>query len=121
MKDVRKILSMPDVIVFFHMTGCPHCVRTRPFWNQLKKTKLNKHYKFAEIESSEVTPELREQKNIGGYPHFIVRTAGQELSSPGSKSSLAELMAGLHLTKGGSRRLSRRNTRRLRNTVRKLH
>lgn len=118
---VSKILSLPNVIVFFHMTGCPHCIRTRPFWNQLKKTKLSRKYKFAEIESAEVPDELREQKNISGYPHFLIRTDGHELSSPGSKSSLNELMSGLHLTKSGGRRLTRRNTRGLRNTVRKLH
>ena len=109
---VSKILAQPNVVVFFHMTGCPYCIRTQPFWNQLK-TKMGKKYKFAEIESAQVSPSLREQKGITGYPHFIVRTNGQELSSPGSKDSLKELMDALHL------RPSRRNTRRLTRRVRK--
>jgi hypothetical protein len=115
MKDVQKILAQPNVIVFFHMIGCPYCIRTQPFWNQLKKTKMGKKYKFAEIESAELPVGLREQKGITGFPHFIVRTDGQELSSPGSKASLKELMDGLHLR----RSLGRRNTRRLTRRVRK--
>jgi thiol-disulfide isomerase/thioredoxin len=119
MKDVRGILDLPNVIIFFHMEGCPYCIKTRPFWNQLKKAKLNNKYKFYEIESADVSPQLREQKNISGYPHFIVRTDGQEIGSSGSKNSLQELIEGLHLKRGG--RLSRRNTRRLRRTIRKSH
>lgn len=110
---VSKILAQPNVIVFFYMNGCPYCIRTQPFWNQLKK-KMGKKYKFAEIESAEVPSGLREQKGISGYPHFIVRTNGQELSSPGSKSSLKELMGALHLR--ASRSNSRRLTRRVRKT-----
>jgi glutaredoxin len=117
MKDVRKILSQPNVIVFFHMTGCPYCVRTQPFWNQLKKTKLGKKYSFAEVESAELPADLREQKEISGFPHFIIRTDGQELSSPGSKTSLKELMDGLHLRRSLGRRNTRRLTRRVRKTA----
>jgi glutaredoxin len=114
MKDVHKILAQTNVIVFFYMNGCPYCIRTQPFWNQLKKTKMGKKYKFAEIESAELPDGMRELKGISGFPHFIAKTDGQELSSPGSKTSLKELMDSLHLT-----RLGRRNTRRLTRRVRK--
>ena len=116
MKDVRTILAQPNVVVFFHMTGCPYCVSTRPFWNQLK-TKMGKKYKFAEIESAELPEGLREQKGISGFPHFIARTNGQELASAGSKKSLKELMDGLHLRRSLGRRNTRRLTRRVRKTV----
>jgi thioredoxin-like negative regulator of GroEL len=117
MKDIPKILAQTNVIVFFYMDGCPYCVRTQPFWNQLKKTKMGKKYKFAEIESAELPPGLREQKGISGFPHFIARTDGQELSSPGSKTSLKELMDALHLRRSLGRRNTRRLTRRVRKTV----
>jgi hypothetical protein len=74
-------------------------------------------YKFAEIESAELPPGLREQKGISGFPHFIARTDGQELSSPGSKTSLKELMDALHLRRSLGRRNTRRLTRRVRKTV----
>lgn len=117
MKDIPKILAQPNVIVFFHMNGCPYCVRTQPFWNQLKKTKMGKKYKFAEIESAELPDGMRELKGISGFPHFIARTDGQELSSPGSKTSLKELMDALHLRRSLGRRNTRRLTRRVRKTV----
>jgi glutaredoxin len=117
MKDLHKILAQTNVIVFFYMNGCPYCVRTQPFWNQLKKTKMGKKYKFAEIESAELPDGMRELKGISGFPHFIARTDGQELSSPGSKTSLKELMDALHLRRSLGRRNTRRLTRRVRKTV----
>ena len=117
MKDIPKILAQTNVIVFFYMDGCPYCVRTQPFWNQLKKTKMGKKYKFAEIESAELPDGMRELKGISGFPHFIAKTDGQELSSPGSKTSLKELMDSLHLRRSLGRRNTRRLTRRVRKTV----
>ena len=117
MKDVAKLLAHPNIIIFFHMAGCPYCIRTQPFWNQLKKTKMGKKYKFAEVESAEMPDGLREQKGITGFPHFIARTDGQELSSPGSKTSLKELMDGIHLRRSLGRRNTRRLTRRVRKTT----
>ena len=117
MKDIPKILAQTNVIVFFYMDGCPYCIRTQPFWNQLKKTKMGKKYKFAEIESAELPDGMRELKGISGFPHFIARTDGQELSSPGSKTSLKELMDALHLRRSSGRRNTRRLTRRVRKTV----
>jgi glutaredoxin len=114
MKDIQKILSEPNIIVYFYMNGCPYCIKTQPIWNQLKKTKLSKKFKFADIEKSELPEFIRQQKSIQGFPHFIIRNQGNELSSPGSKNTLSELMNSLHV-----RRLGRSNTRKLTRRIRK--
>ena len=91
------------------MEGCPYCVKTTPFWNQLSSK--YKNTKFEKIERNQIVG-----KNISGFPQFHIIEDGKTRIVEGSQDSLPQLEAALGLGKmdGG-----RNRTRRLRRTVRK--
>lgn len=107
------------------MDGCPYCIKTEPYWNELKK-KYGKDFKFYKVESKDVDSSLKEILGLTGFPHFLINKNGKKINSSGSKESLKELEEGLQLSKssGGTRRRQllrgrRRRSRKLRNTIRK--
>lgn len=107
------------------MEGCPYCIKTEPFWEELKK-KNGKKFQYFKIESQDVDDNLKNDLGITGFPHFIINNNGKKSSSPGSKESLKDLEKGLQLggtlRKTRSRQLLRRggrSTRKLRRTIRK--
>lgn len=123
--DIHEILNKPNVIIFFFMDGCPYCIKTDPFWEELKKKYKNK-FQYFKIESQDVDDNLKNDLGINGFPHFIIKKNGKELRSPGSKESLKDLEKGLQL--GGSSCNTRgrqflrgrgRRTRKLRRSIRK--
>lgn len=90
--------SSKPVAIFFYMTGCPHCERMEPIWNELEKDM--KDQEFAKVESANVPPEL----GITGFPTF--KKGKTTLNGEMSKEALK---GGLF---GGGRRRRSRSTRR---------
>ena len=35
--DPKHLIEKPNTIIFFYMDGCPYCIKTEPYWNELKK------------------------------------------------------------------------------------
>ena len=123
--DPKHLIEKPNVIIFFYMDGCPYCIKSEPYWNELKK-KYGKVFKFYKVESKDVDSSLKEILGLTGFPHFLINKNGKKINSSGSKESLKELEEGLQLSKssGGTRRRQllrgrRRRSRKLRNTIRK--
>jgi thiol-disulfide isomerase/thioredoxin len=123
--DPKQLIEKPNTIVFFYMDGCPYCIKSEPYWNELKK-KYGKDFKCYKVESKDVDSNLKEILGLSGFPHFLINKNGKKINSSGSKDSLKELEEGLQLSKssGGTRRRQllrgrRRRSRKLRNTIRK--
>lgn len=123
--DPKHLIEKPNVIIFFYMDGCPYCIKSEPYWNELKK-KYGKHFKCYKVESKDVDSSLKEILGLTGFPHFLINKNGKKINSSGSKESLKDLEEGLQLSKssGGTRRRQlfrgrRRRSRKLRNTIRK--
>lgn len=123
--DPKQLIEKPNVIIFFYMKGCPYCLKSEPYWNELKK-KYGKDFKCYKVESKDVDSSLKEILGLTGFPHFLINKNGKKINSSGSKESLKELEEGLQLSKssGGTRRRQlfggrRRRSRKLRNTIRK--
>jgi hypothetical protein len=112
--DTNEVTSLmkgnKPVVIFFYMTGCPHCVRTMPVWNETASKGLP--YTFAQVESEHVPADT----GITGFPHFMARHAdGTTTVSDGSKSSVSEIESSLKLKpKLGGRRRNKRRTNRVR-------
>lgn len=123
--DPKQLIEKPNTIIFFYMKGCPYCLKSEPYWNQLKK-KYGKDFECYKVESKDVDSSLKEILGLTGFPHFLINKNGKKINSSGSKESLKELEEGLQLSKssGGTRRRQlfggrRRRSRKLRNTIRK--
>ena len=123
--DPKQLIEKPNTIIFFYMKGCPYCLDSEPYWNELKK-KYRKDFKCYKVESKDVDSSLKEILGLTGFPHFLINKNGKKINSSGSKESLKDLEEGLQLTKslGGTRRRQlfgrrRRRSRKLRNTIRK--
>ena len=123
--DPKQLIENPNTIIFFYMKGCPYCLKSEPYWNQLKK-KYGKDFECYKVESKDVDSSLKEILGLTGFPHFLINKNGKKINSSGSKESLKELEEGLQLSKssGGTRRRQllrgrRRRSRKLRNTIRK--
>jgi thiol-disulfide isomerase/thioredoxin len=123
--DPKHLIEKPNTIIFFYMDGCRYCIKSEPYWNELKK-KYGKDFKCYKVESKDVDSSLKEILGLTGFPHFLINKNGKKINSSGSKESLKDLEEGLQLRKssGGTRRRQlfgrrRRSTRKLRNTIRK--
>ena len=110
------IASTVPKVVYYHMEGCPHCIKTTPFWNKIKN--MSFPYKFYEVEREIVPSEF----GIQGFPQFHIREKdGSVRVVEGSRDSVKELLSALALKKlGGTRKRTRgrRGTRRFVNRVR---
>lgn len=121
MKDLTSPESVNEMMktgrptaIFFYMTGCPHCERMEPIWNQLENEV--KDHEFAKVESAHVPPEL----GITGFPKFKKGgvTADGEMSKEDLKKKLfGKIPTGKIPTGksrfGGRRRRSRSTRRRI--------
>jgi glutaredoxin len=113
----RKVIAstLPKV-VYYYMEKCPHCIKTKPFWNRVKN--MSFPYKFYEVEREIVPSEF----GIQGFPQFHIREKdGSVRVVEGSRDSVKELLSALSLKKlGGTRKRTRggRGTRRLVGRVR---
>jgi glutaredoxin len=110
------IASTVPKVVYYHMEGCPHCIKTTPFWNKVQK--MSFPYKFYEVEREIVPSEF----GIQGFPQFHIREKdGSVRVVEGSRDSVKDLLSALALKKlGGTRKRtrSRRGTRRFVNRIR---
>ena len=70
------------------MDGCPYCIKTEPYWNELKK-KYGKVFKFYKVESKDVDSSLKEILGLTGFPHFLINKNGKKINSSGSKECSA--------------------------------
>lgn len=106
-EEVRELMSgKTPIVVFFYMTGCPHCDRTMGPWKEIAKRNLP--YSFAQVESEHVPAEM----GVSGFPHFIARhKGGAETTSDGAKESADDIMKSLNLVPSGGRRHMRRTRR----------
>lgn len=102
-------------IVFFYMNGCPHCERTRPLWDEVKKD-IPPGIAVLEVEAMELSPE--DQSRVQGFPR-IERTSENGtivVTIEGAPANAEELRKKLKVSRrrGASRRrtLRKRNTRR---------
>lgn len=106
-------------VVFFYMIGCPHCDRTRPIWNQIKKD-IPASETVLEIEANDVPEDLRSR--VQGFPR-IERTNVQGIliaEVEGAPVDADELRKKLKLgKKKKSTRKGGRRTRRPRYTRRR--
>ena len=63
-------------IHYFYMKGCPHCVTTNPEWKKLRKhfrsERKQKKISFKKTESKKITPALRKQFSIEGFPTIVM-------------------------------------------------
>lgn len=58
-------------LIFFTMTGCPHCEDMKPTWNLLKKNyNNNQHIKLIEINVQE-KPNLVELYKVKAFPTLL--------------------------------------------------
>ena len=114
-EDVKKALtSSKPVVIFFYLTGCPHCDAMDPIWSALEKETPN--VEFVKAESSVVPAEL----GITGFPKFIRVAGGKQVSSVDGEVSKDELKTKLLSSLGGRRRRSSRLKRtRRKHTVRR--
>ena len=112
-KEARKIIaSTAPKVVYYHMEGCPHCIKTTPFWSKIKK--MAYPYKFFEIERDIVPPEF----GIQGFPQFHIREKeGSIRTVEGSRDSVEELLSALALKKSGGTRKRARGRGRTRRFV----
>ena len=104
-KSVNEMMkSGKPVAIFFYMTGCPHCERMEPIWNELENEV--KDHEFAKVESAHVPPEL----GITGFPKF--KKGGVTADGEMSKEDLKKKLFGKSRS-GGRRRRSRSTRRRI--------
>lgn len=102
-EDVKKRLqSSKPVVLFFYLTGCPHCERMDPICSALEKEMPS--VEFLKVESAAVPSEL----GITGFPKFIKVEGGKQVASADGEMTKEELKSKLV---GGGRRRSRRAKR----------
>ena len=118
--EIREWMSgKKPVVVFFYMTGCPHCEHTMGPWKELASRNLP--YSFAQVESEHVPTDM----GVVGFPHFEARhKGGAKTTADGAKESADEIASSLNLVRSGGRRHMRRTrrkrTRRATRRVRKI-
>jgi len=93
-------------VIFFFMTGCPHCDRSWPTWDKVK-TQIRARANVSETESAEVSP----RDGVSSFPTFVVRRGDREVRRvEGAQENPAALIRALGLR--GSRPHRRRTHRR---------
>lgn len=70
------VLPGEKTIVYFHMTGCGHCVKFNPIWTEFVKTTP---IKTAKVESKDIanSPYAHLSASIGGFPTILLLVNGQ--------------------------------------------
>jgi thiol-disulfide isomerase/thioredoxin len=62
-------------VIFFFMTGCPHCDRSWPAWDKAK-SQLRSVADVSETESAEVSP----RDGVSSFPTFVVLRGNREVT-----------------------------------------
>jgi thioredoxin-related protein len=115
----RKKLEQKPVMVLFFMTGCPHCERNKPAWDEAKE-KMQGKIRVEEIEANE-TPE---ETGVSSFPTMVLyKKKGKPKMIAGAQTSGGAILKGLGLsTKSGLNprgRSTRRRNRKLRHRTRR--
>ena len=75
----QKCTSSQEQMIFFHMTGCPHCDKIKPKWAEWKASNADK-YEIREFEVS-AAPNVCKTYGITGFPSFVHADARGEVLS----------------------------------------
>jgi thioredoxin 1 len=85
-------------LYFFHTTWCPHCKKSMPIWQELKKDLSNKEFKgvtlnFIDVDCDKETA-LAEKFNVQGYPTIKLVKGNQiiEYDAKPTKENLMEFL-----------------------------
>ena len=103
-------MSKRPHVVFFFMTGCPHCEATWPAWEKAKKTLKKGGVKVSETESKEVSP----ADGVSAFPTFVVKVDDKEVKRVEGAQTDADKLAKELDVKSGGGRSRRHRTRRAR-------
>ena len=103
-------MSKRPHVVFFFMTGCPHCEATWPAWEKAKKKLKKGGVDVSETESKEVSP----ADGVSAFPTFVVKMEGKEVKRVEGARTDADKLAKELDVKSGGRRSRRHRTRRSR-------
>ena len=63
-------------VIYFHMEGCPHCVKLNPEWNKFAAEAKIKTEKF----ESKQKKELQKKFGVEGYPSVIMVKDGKKVA-----------------------------------------
>ena len=95
-------------VVFFYMTGCPHCERTWPAWDKAKGD-IRKVASVEEKESKEVSP----NDGVSSFPTIVVMKGDSEVKRiEGARENPKELLKELGMRSSRGRSARRRRTHR---------
>lgn len=105
-------------IIYFYMTGCPHCNATWPAWKIAKQSLTKDGTIVEEKESKDVGP----ADGVSSFPTFVIYKNGREVKRvQGSEENPKTLLSKLGRRSSRGRRTRRRNRkfrgRTLRNNV----
>ena len=104
-------MSKRPHVVFFFMTGCPHCQATWPAWEKAKKKLKKGGVDVSETESKEVSP----ADGVSAFPTFVLKVDGKEVKRvEGARTDADALAKELGAKSGGRHSLRRRTHRRRR-------
>lgn len=101
-------MSKRPHVVFFFMTGCPHCQATWPAWEKAKKKLKKGGVDVSETESKEVSP----ADGVSAFPTFVLKVDGKEVKRVEGARTDGEALA--KELSGGRHSLRRRTHRRRR-------
>lgn len=85
--------TQQDVVYFFHMNGCPHCIAMQAAWGQLVGSKIPS-VRLEKVEASEIASKLDKntQRKLGtdsidGYPEIrMLKKNGEMVIYSGDRS-----------------------------------
>jgi thiol-disulfide isomerase/thioredoxin len=117
--EVKKLMKEKPIIIFFHSTGCSHCLDTMPHWKEMCANK--EKYGLGDTKLISVGDSaIPDDAGVSGVPHFRkISKSGKVSDVLGEKLSVDDLVKSLKKMDGGSRRTRRRHSRRLVRRVRK--
>lgn len=70
MEPGQQCTSNKEQMIFFHMTGCPHCDKIKPKWAEWKSSKAADKYQIREFEVS-AAPNVCKTYGVTGFPAFV--------------------------------------------------
>jgi len=77
-------------ITFYYMEGCGWCKKAKPEWEKCKEMAPSKNIKTKEVSADEMTS-ADKQKDINGFPTFIVTINGQDTKYDGERTASSML------------------------------
>ena len=95
-------------VIFFFMTGCPHCNRTWPAWDKAKG-QIRKVADVYEKESAEVSPD----DGVSSFPTIVMTKGDEEVKRiEGARENPKQIIKELGLRRSSARRRGTHRRRR---------